>query len=168
MRLSLEGIGAVLRSENDYTLIQKVIPGGPADLSKKLHSKDKIIGVGQGESGEILDVIGWRLDDVVELIRGPKDTVLRLEIIPGKTGNEDLTKVITLTRDKIKLEESASKATVIDLPELDKKIGVIDIPTFYVDFAAQAKGDPDFRSTSKDVRKLISDLNKEGVEGHYH
>ena len=165
MRLSLEGIGAVLRSENDYTLIQKVIPGGPADLSKKLHSKDKIIGVGQGESGEILDVIGWRLDDVVELIRGPKDTVLRLEIIPGKTGNEDLTKIITLTRDKIKLEESASKSTVIDLPELDKKIGVIDIPTFYVDFEAQAKGDPDFRSTSKDVRKLISDLNKEGVEG---
>ena len=165
MRLSLEGIGAVLRSENDYTLIQKVIPGGPADLSKKLHSKDKIIGVGQGKSGEILDVIGWRLDDVVELIRGPKDTVLRLEIIPGKTGNEDLTRVITLTRDKIKLEESASKSTVIDLPGLDKKIGVIDIPTFYVDFEAQAKGDPDFRSTSKDVRKLISELNKEGVEG---
>lgn len=165
MRLSLEGIGAVLRSENDYTLIQKVIPGGPADLSKKLHSKDKIIGVGQGKSGEILDVIGWRLDDVVELIRGPKDTVLRLEIIPAKTGNEDLTRVITLTRDKIKLEESASKSTVIDLPELDKKIGVIDIPTFYVDFEAQAKGDPDFRSTSRDVRKLISDLNKEGVEG---
>ena len=165
MRLSLEGIGAVLRSENDYTLIQKVIPGGPADLSKKLHSKDKIIGVGQGKSGEILDVIGWRLDDVVELIRGPKDTVLRLEIIPGKTGNEDLTRVITLTRDKIKLEESASKSTVIDLPELDKKIGVIDIPTFYVDFEAQAKGDPDFRSTSRDVRKLISELNKEGVEG---
>jgi len=165
MRLSLEGIGAVLRSENDYTLIQKVIPGGPADLSKKLHSKDKIIGVGQGKSGEILDVIGWRLDDVVELIRGPKDTVLRLEIIPGKTGNEDLTRVITLTRDKIKLEESASKSTIIELPELDKKIGVIDIPTFYVDFEAQAKGDPDFRSTSRDVRKLISDLNKEGVEG---
>ena len=165
MRLSLEGIGAVLRSENDYTLIQKVIPGGPADLSKKLHSKDKIIGVGQGKNGEILDVIGWRLDDVVELIRGPKDTVLRLEIIPGKTGNEDLTRVITLTRDKIKLEESASKSTIIELPELDKKIGVIDIPTFYVDFEAQAKGDPDFRSTSRDVRKLISDLNKEGVEG---
>ena len=165
MRLSLEGIGAVLRNENDYTLIQKVIPGGPADLSKKLHSKDKIIGVGQGESGEIIDVIGWRLDDVVELIRGPKDTVLRLEIIPGKTGNDDLTKVITLTRNKIKLEESASKSDVINLPDLDKKIGVIDIPAFYVDFAAQAKDDPDFRSTSKDVRKLITDINKEGVEG---
>jgi len=165
MRLSLEGIGAVLRNENDYTLIQKIIPGGPADLSKKLHSKDKIIGVGQGESGEILDVIGWRLDDVVELIRGPKDTVLRLEIIPGKAVNEDLSKIVTLTRNKIKLEESASKSSVIDLPELDKKIGVIDIPTFYVDFAAQAKGDPDFRSTSKDVQKLITELNKEGVAG---
>jgi len=165
MRLSLEGIGAVLRNENDYTLIQKIIPGGPADLSKKLHAKDKIIGVGQGESGDILDVIGWRLDDVVELIRGPKDTVLRLEIIPGKAVNEDLSKIITLTRNKIKLEESASKSSVIDLPDLDKKIGVIDIPTFYVDFAAQANGDTDYRSTSKDVRKLISDLNKEGVEG---
>jgi carboxyl-terminal processing protease len=165
MRLSLEGIGAVLRNENDYTLIQKIIPGGPADLSKKLHGKDKIIGVGQGDDGEIIDVIGWRLDDVVELIRGPKGTVLRLEIIPGKSGSEDLSKVITLTRNKIKLEESASKSSVIDLPGLDNKIGVIDIPTFYVDFAAQAKGDPDFRSTSKDVRKLITDLNKEGVDG---
>ncbi|MEE8233651.1 MAG: carboxy terminal-processing peptidase [Gammaproteobacteria bacterium] len=165
MRLSLEGIGAVLRNENDYTLIQKIIPGGPADLSKKLHAKDKIIGVGQGESGEIIDVIGWRLDDVVELIRGPKDTVLRLEIIPYKTGVEDLSKILTLTRNKIKLEESAAKAKVIDLPELDKKIGVIDIPTFYVDFAAQAKGDPDFRSTSKDVQKLVTDLVKEDVEG---
>ena len=165
MRLSLEGIGAVLRNENDYTLIQKIVPGGPADLSKKLHGKDKIIGVGQGDNGEIIDVIGWRLDDVVELIRGPKGTVLRLEIIPGKSGSEDLSKVITLTRNKIKLEESASKSSVIDLPGLDNKIGVIDIPTFYVDFAAQAKGDPDFRSTSKDVRKLITDLNKEGVEG---
>ena len=165
MRLSLEGIGAVLRNENDYTLIQKIIPGGPADLSKKLHAKDKIIGVGQGESGEIIDVIGWRLDDVVELIRGPKDTVLRLEIIPGKTGVEDLSKILTLTRNKIKLEGSAAKAKMIDLPELDKKIGVIDIPTFYVDFAAQAKGEPDFRSTSKDVQKLMTDLVKEDVEG---
>lgn len=165
MRLSLEGIGAVLRGENDYTLIQKVISGGPADLSKKLHGKDKIIGVGQGTTGKILDVIGWRLDDVVELIRGPKDTVLRLEIIPEKTGSEDFSKIITLTRNKIKLEGSASKSTIIDLPELDKKIGVIDIPTFYVDFEAQAKGDSDFRSTSKDVRKLITDLNKQDVEG---
>ncbi len=165
MRLSLEWNGEVLRNENDYTLIQKIIPGGPADLSKKLHAKDKIIGVGQGESGEIIDVIGWRLDDVVELIRGPKDTVLRLEIIPGKTGVEDLSKILTLTRNRIKLEGSAAKAKVIDLPELDKKIGVIDIPTFYVDFAAQAKGEPDFRSTSTDVQKLVTDLVKEDVEG---
>lgn len=165
MRLSLEGIGAVLRNENDYTLIQKIIPGGPADFSKKLHAKDKIIGVGQGEDGEIIDVIGWRLDDVVELIRGPKDTVLRLEIIPEKAGSEDLSKVITLTRNKIKLEESASKSTMIELPDLDKKIGVIDIPTFYVDFAAQARADADYRSTSRDVRKLITDLTKQDVDG---
>ncbi len=165
MRLSLEGIGAVLKSEDDYTFIHKIVPGGPADLSKKLHSKDKIIGVGQGYNGEIIDIVGWRLDDVVALIRGPKDTVLRLEIIPRKSATEDLSKVITLTRNKIKLEESASKSTLIDLPDINKKIGVIDIPTFYVDFAAQAKGDSDFRSTSKDVRKLITDLNKESVDG---
>ena len=105
MRLSLEGIGAVLSSDNDYTVIQHIIPGGPADLSKQLHDEDRIIGVGQGDKGEIIDVIGWRLDDVVDLIRGPKDTTLRLEILPKDSGIQGPGKTITLTRDKIKLEE---------------------------------------------------------------
>lgn len=165
MRLSLEGIGAVLMNENDYTLIQRIIPGGPADLSKKLHGKDKIIGVGQGHNGEIIDVVGWRLGDVVELIRGPKDTVLRLEIIPGKTGNGDLSQLIMLTRNKIKLEESAAKSEIIILPETNQRIGVIDIPTFYVDFGAQAKGEENFRSTSKDVKKLIGELVQQDIAG---
>ena len=165
MRLSLEGIGAVLRSEHDHTLIQKIIPGGPADLSKKLHSKDKIIGVGQGKNGEIIDVIGWRLDDVVELIRGPKGTILRLEIIPSKTNSGDLSQIITLTRNKIKLEESEAQSKIIDLPALNQKIGVIEVPTFYIDFGAQARGDKNFKSTSRDVSKLLHELKQESVTG---
>ena len=165
MRLSLEGIGAVLSSDNDYTVIQHIIPGGPADLSKQLHDEDQIIGVGQGKTGEIIDVIGWRLDDVVELIRGPKDTVLRLEIIPKGVGPNGSHKIITLTRNKIKLEEQAAKSQVIDIPDHNIRIGVIDVPTFYIDFAAQSRGDKNYKSTSRDVRKLISDLKKENIDG---
>lgn len=164
MRLSLEGIGAVLRSENDHTTIQKIIPGGPADLSNKLHSEDKIIGVGQGYDGKIIDVIGWRLDDVVDMIRGPKGTVLRLEIISG-AGNEYISELVTITRDKIKLEESAAKSDVIKLPGNGSKIGIISIPTFYVDFAAQEKGEPNFKNTSGDVKKLIAELKTQEVAG---
>lgn len=165
MRLSLEGIGAVLKSESDYTVVQRIVPGGPADISKQLHGNDKIIGVGQGSDGEIVDIIGWRLQDVVELIRGPKGTVVRLEIIPEKTVTEDMSETITLVRNKIKLEESAAKSSIIDMPDLDAKIGVIDIPTFYMDFAAQARGDKNYRSTSRDVRELISALKKQEVDG---
>jgi carboxyl-terminal processing protease len=165
MRLSLEGIGAVLSSDNDYTVIQHVIPGGPADLSNQLHENDQIIGVGQGKTGEIIDVIGWRLDDVVELIRGPKDTVLRLEIIPKGIGPSGPHKVITLTRNKIKLEEQAAKSQIIDIPDHDKRIGVIDIPTFYIDFTAQSRGEKNYKSTTRDVRKLITDLKKENIDG---
>ena len=165
MRLSLEGIGAVLRNENEYTQVQRVIPGGPADLSNQIHADDKIIGVGQGRTNEVIDVVGWRLDDVVDLIRGPKDTVLRLEILPKDTGPEGPTKIITLTRNKIKLEEQAAQSSIIEIPESSVRIGVIDLPTFYIDFAAQAKGDEDYKSTSRDVRKLITKLQKESIDG---
>ena len=113
MRLSLEGIGAVLRAESEYTQVVKIIPGGPADLDGRLMADDRIIGVGQKTNGEIVDVIGWRLDDVVELIRGPKNTILNLEILPKGTGIEGPTKLITLTRDKIKLEEQAASSSII-------------------------------------------------------
>ena len=165
MRLSLEGIGAVLKNENEYTQVQRVIPGGPADLSKQLHADDKIIGVGQGEINEIIDVIGWRLDDVVDLIRGPKDTVLRLEVLPKNTGPEGPAKIITLTRNEIKLEEQAAQSKIIDIPDTSTRIGVIDLPTFYIDFAAQARGEEDYKSTSRDVRKLIAELKKENIDG---
>ncbi len=165
MSLSLEGIGAVLRGENDYTIVQKVVPGGPADLGGELHSEDKITGVGQDERGEIIDVIGWRLDDVVDLIRGPKGTVVRLELIPKGMGPEGPSKVISITRDKIKLEEQAVQSSIIDLPESNAKIGVIDVPTFYSDFAAQARGEKNYKSTSRDARKLLNQLNRDNIDG---
>ncbi len=166
MRLSLEGIGAVLRSANDYTVIHEIVPGGPADLSGALHRKDKIIGVAEGEHGSMIDVIGWRLDDVVQLIRGAKGTVVRLEVIPSEAATDDIRSNITLIRDKIKLEKQAAQSDVINLPTFNKKIGVIDVPTFYVDFAKreecykrQSRQEHcEYRSTSGDVRKLIAAL----------
>lgn len=164
MRLSLEGIGAVLRGDSDYTEVQRVVPGGPAELSGLLHEEDKIIGVGQDAAGEMVDVIGWRLDDVVDLIRGPKDSTVRLEILPAGTGTEGNSKVINLVRDKIKLEEQAAQSEVIELPG-QGRIGVIDVPTFYSDFAAQARGDRNYTSTSRDVRRLIQDLEGKNIDG---
>ncbi|NIW10972.1 MAG: tail-specific protease [Gammaproteobacteria bacterium] len=165
MRLSLEGIGAVLTTENDYTVIQNIIPGGPADLSNQLHDEDKIIGVGQGKNGEIVDIIGWRLDDVVDLIRGPKGTTLRIEILPKNSGPEGPHKMIMLVRNKIKLEEQAAKSSIIEITESKRKIGVINLPTFYIDFTAQARGDKNYKSTSGDVRKLIAKLKEANISG---
>ena len=164
MRLSLEGIGAVLRGNSDYTEVQKVVPGGPADLGGQLHGEDKIIGVGQDQNGEIIDVIGWRLDDVVDLIRGPKGSIVRLEILPKGTGAEGPGRIISITRDKIKLKEQAVKSEIIKVTG-DRHIGVIDVPAFYSDFAAQARGEKDYKSTSRDVRKLLAELQQEKIEG---
>ena len=167
MSLSLEGIGAVLKDEDGYTVVQKTVIGGPAELSKLLHAGDRIIGVGQGLNGEIIDVVGWRLQDVVEQIRGPKGSVVRLQIVPKGGQSESDPETITLVRNKIKLEEQAAKSYVIDgLEGMGKyRIGVIEVPTFYRDFAAEARGDEDFRSTTRDVRNLLTDLKKQGVDG---
>ncbi len=165
MRLSLEGIGAVLRGDNDFTQVVKVITGGPADLSGELGTDDRIIGVGQDKDGKIVDVIGWRLDDVVDLIRGPKGTVIKLEVLPKGIGSEGPSKIVTMTRDKIKLEEQDASSSIIDVPETDTRIGVIVLPTFYIDFAAQAEGKKDYKSTSRDVRKLIKSMLKENIDG---
>jgi carboxyl-terminal processing protease len=164
MRLSLEGIGAVLRGDNDYTQVVKVITGGPADLSGELGADDRIVGVGQ-ENEKIVDVIGWRLDDVVDLIRGPKGTVIKLEVLPKGVGPEGPSKIVTMTREKIKLEEQDASSSIIDIPDSNTRIGVIDLPTFYIDFAAQAEGKKDYKSTSRDVRKLIKAMLKENIDG---
>jgi carboxyl-terminal processing protease len=165
MSLSLEGIGAVLKSEDDNVEVVRLVPAGPAAKGGELKPADKITAVGQGAQGPLIDVVGWRLDDVVELIRGPKDSIVRLSITPADS-KEGENKNITIVRNKIKLEEQAAKAKTITLGEDDSRlIGVIEIPTFYADFAAQQKGDPNYRSTTRDVRRLVAALKDEGVEG---
>lgn len=163
MSLSLEGIGAVLQMDNEYTLVRRIVPGGPADLSKQLKPDDRIVAIAEG-SGEFVDVVGWRLDDVVDLIRGAKGTIVRLEILPKRNRPGDPTKTITLVRDKIRLEEQAAQKSLIEL-NTGKKIGVIEVPTFYLDFDARARGDKDYRSTTRDVRGLIKELSAESIDG---
>lgn len=154
MSLSLEGIGALLQVEDDYTVIKSLVPGGPAEQSELLSPDDKIIGVGQ-EEGPIVDIIGWRLDDVVDLIKGKKDSTVNLEILPGKAGAGAKPKVVSIVRKKIHLEDRAVKSEVY-VPKneqyKDHKLGVIKIPSFYVNL-------------TEDVKKEITSLTEKGVEG---
>ena len=168
MRLSLEGIGALLGRENEYTSIARVVPGGPADKEGHLEAGHNIVAVGQGSDGKMVDVIGWRVDDVVDLIRGPKHTVVRLEVFPDDEGPDSPTTTIEIVRDEVKLEEQAAKSRIIDLPGEDgevTKIGVIDLPVFYLDFNGRAQNLPDYRSSTRDVRRLIEEMQAEGIEG---
>ncbi len=167
MKLSLEGIGATLRSFNEYTKVVSIVPGGPAFKADNIHADDLIIGVGQGADSELVDVIGWRIDDVVHLIRGDKGTTVRLAILRAKNGIDSKPDTITIVRDKVKLEEQAAHKKVITINEnnIDFKLGVLEIPSFYVDFEARRRGDPDYRSTTRDVRKLIKELKDEKVDG---
>ena len=167
MSLSLEGIGAVLNLENEYTEVQRTIPGGPAAQSGQLHTGDRIVGVGQSTDGEMVDVVGWRLQDVVDLIRGPKGTVVRLQVLPQDAGSNGPSKIITLVRNKIKLEDQAAKKYVIKgLKGMGSlRIGVIEVPAFYRDFHGYSEGDKNFRSTTRDVRKLLHELAAEKVDG---
>lgn len=167
MKLSLEGIGAQLQTDNDYTKISRILPGGPAEKSDKIHANDLITGVAQGKDGEMADVIGWRLDEVVKLIKGPKGTIVRIQFLPASTGVNGPTQEITLVRDKIKLEDQAAKKSVINYNAggKDLRLGVISLPSFYMDFEAYQKGDPDYKSTTRDVKKLIQELQAEKVDG---
>ncbi|MCQ4348731.1 carboxy terminal-processing peptidase [Pseudomonas stutzeri] len=167
MSLSLEGIGAVLQSDNEHVKIVRLVPAGPAEKSKLLNPADRIIGVAQGDK-EMVDVIGWRLDEVVKLIRGPKGSVVRLEVIPASNApNDQSTRVVSITREAVKLEEQAAKKSVLKLEHegRDYKLGVIEIPAFYLDFKAYRSGDPNYKSTTRDVRRLLGELKQEQVDG---
>ena len=165
--LSLEGIGARLQTENDYTKVVEVLPGGPAKRSNLIQPNDRIVSVGQGEDGEMVDVIGWRIDDVVKLIKGPKGTKVRLGLLPAETGVDGPVKEIVLVRDKIKLEDQQAKKQMINFEKNGKamQLGVITLPTFYMDFEAYQKGDPNYNSTTRDVQRLIRELQREGMDG---
>ncbi len=165
MSLSLEGIGAILQTEYEYTKVVRLLPKGPADKSKLLMPGDRIIGVGQGKKGEIVDTVGMRLDKVVRMIRGPKNTFVRLKIIPAK--KQGTTATVAIKRGKVKLEEQSAKKQVVSIKEngVYCKIGIIEIPNFYIDFNALHRGDKNYRSTTRDVKKLLYELKEENIDG---
>jgi carboxyl-terminal processing protease len=183
MRLSLEGIGAVLQREDEYTVIRTIVKGGPADKSGKLKPGDRIVGVGQGTDTVLTDVVGWKVDDVVDKIRGKKGTTLRLDVLPADAGADGKVERIVLVREKVKLEDQAAKSSLIEVgaPQTAAnakgaaaatasapprhRIGVISLPTFYHDFEGARRGDPDFRSSTRDVVKLIKELQTKHIDG---
>ena len=169
MSLSYFGIGASLQIDEDNVMVNviNIIPGGPAAMDGRLQPTDRITAVGQGEDGVMEDVIGWRLDDVVDLIRGEADTVVRLQILPDGALPGAPQKILDLTRNQVKLEEQAAKSEIIQVPRDGREwsIGVIDVPSFYRDYRALSRGDKDYKSTTKDVKRLISELEDQGIDG---
>ncbi|WFM72543.1 carboxy terminal-processing peptidase [Halomonas sp. CKK8] len=166
MRLSLEGIGALLQADGEYVKVSSLVPGGPAERAGALQPADRIVGVGQ-EGEEIVNVVGMRLDDVVDMIRGPKGSVVRLDVVPAQAVDMTRSKVIEITRDTVDLEDQAAQGEVVEIARDDgtHRLGVIKIPTFYVDFDAWQAGEEDYRSTTRDVAREVERLQAEGVEG---
>jgi carboxyl-terminal processing protease len=169
MSLSYFGIGASLQIDEDNVMVGviNIIPGGPAAMDGRLQPKDRITAVGQGPEGELEDVIGWRLDDVVDLIRGEAGTVVRLQILPDGALPGAPQKILNLTRNQVKLEEQAAKSEIVKVPRDGREwsIGVINVPSFYRDYRALSRGDKDYKSTTKDVKRLIGELEDEGIDG---
>ena len=167
MSLSYQGIGASLQLDDDMVKVLNVIPGGPAAIDGRLKASDRIIGVGQGPSGEVVDVVGWQLDDVVQLIRGPQGSTVRLQVLPADAPPGAPDQTLSLIRDKIKLEEQAARSEVREVTRNGRvvKVGVITVPSFYQDFDARSRGDEDYVSTTRDVKRLIEELSKDGIEG---
>lgn len=165
MSLQLQGIGAVLTTENEYTKVVEIVVGGPADLAGDLQPNDRITAVAQGD-GEFVDVIGWRVDDVVQLIRGEKGSVVRLNVIPNNAESDFEQRVVSITRDTVQLESQSAKSEIIhvDRDGESYKIGVIELPTFYIDFAALQNRDPNYRSSTRDVRNLLEELKAQDVD----
>ncbi|CAN7428458.1 carboxy terminal-processing peptidase [Massilia sp. LjRoot122] len=165
MRLSLEGIGAVLQSRDEYTVIREIVPGSPAALSGKLKVGDRITGVAQG-NGPFTDVLGWRIDDVVQLVRGEKGSTVRLDVLPGDAGPDAKHVTVSMVRKKISMEEQAAKKSIIEVKDgaFKRRVGVISLPTFYLDFEARRRGDKDYRSATRDVARILGELKKEKVD----
>ncbi len=166
LSLSLQGIGAQLTTDEEYTKVAELIKGGPAEKGSELKKGDRIIGIGQGVDGEIQDVVGMRLDDVVAQIRGEKGTIVRLNVIPADAVSETSATMVSITRDTVKLEDQSAKQEVIELSYNgnDYKIGVIHLPTFYFDFEAASRGEQDFKSSTRDVKVLLEELKEEQVD----
>ncbi|RJG25809.1 carboxy terminal-processing peptidase [Massilia cavernae] len=166
MRLSLEGIGAVLQTRDEYTIIREIVPGSPAALSGKLKVGDRIVGVAQGTTAAYTDVLGWRIDDVVQLVRGAKGSSVRLDVLPADAGPDGKHVAVTLVRKKISMEEQAAKKTIIEVKEagIKRRVGVISLPTFYQDFEARRRGDKDFKSATRDVARILDELKKDKVD----
>lgn len=166
LSLSLQGIGAQLTTDEEYTKVVELITGGPAERGNELQAGDRIIGIGQGSDGDIQDVVGMRLDDVVSQIRGEKGTVVRLNVIPAEAVSESSATVVSITRDTVKLEDQSAKSEVLDLSYSgeDYKVGVISLPTFYFDFEAASRGEEDFKSSTRDVRALLEQLKTQEVD----
>ncbi len=167
MKLSLVGIGAVLSTKDDYTMIREVLPGGPAALSGQFKPGDRITAVGQGENGPMVDVMGWRIDDTVALIRGDEDTVVRLDILPAGASDDGKLKLISLVRKKITLAKQSAKKSIIEVKDdgVTRHIGVISLPGFYQDFSARSNGDKNYKSATRDVAVLLGELKKDKVDG---
>jgi carboxyl-terminal processing protease len=165
MQLSLVGIGAELTYKDEYTTVKDLLAGGPAALSGKLKAGDRIVGVGQGDD-PIIDVVGWRIDDVVAIIRGTEDTVVRLDILPAESGNDGKHNLVSLVRKKITLDKQAAKKSIIEVRDgnTTRRIGVISLHGFYQDFAARQRGDKDFKSATRDVAVLLGELKKDKVD----
>ncbi|MCC5861069.1 MAG: carboxy terminal-processing peptidase [Gammaproteobacteria bacterium] len=167
MSLSYDGIGASLQIEDDLVMVADIIPGGPAAADGTLKPRDRITGVGQGDDGDFEDVVGWRLDDVVQLIRGPGGSTVRLRVLPAGTPPGSQETVIELVRDKVRLEAQAASK---DIREIERngdtlRVGVIRVPSFYQDYAARARGDQEYTSTTRDVERLLRELDEAGVDG---
>ena len=167
MRLSLVGIGAVLYEKDDYTTIRDLLPGGAAAMSGKLKPGDRIVGVGQGADGPIEDIVGWRIDDAVAVIRGNENTVVVLDVLPAEAGADGKHKIIQLVRKKITLAEQSASKSVIEVKDggVTRRIGVITLPVFYEDFAARERGDKNYKSASRDVAALLTELKQQHVDG---
>ncbi len=167
MKLSLVGIGAVLQERDDMTVIRELVPGGPAARSGQLKVGDRIVGITQATDAAMTEVLGWRLDDVVQLIRGTEGTVVKLNVLPVDANPDAPQNVVTLVRKKIPLEQQAAKKSILEVKGADgtRRIGVITLPAFYQDFAARQQGDKAFRSATRDAARLLSELKDAKVDG---